>query len=158
MKTLISFCLFSFFSFSLLAQNDSITVTRIFGGFKFEQNGQVLRPNVLLQRMEADQDAHALMKKAKSNLDFGNAFSYAGSFLVGWTLGSFISGGEFNYWPAGIGAAFMAIGIPVSSSALKLAVHAVDRYNANLGGTAFEPGLQLWFGMNTNGIGLSLTF
>lgn len=157
MKTLISCCIF-FISFPLLAQSDSITATKIFGGYKFEQNGEVLRPKVLLDMMEGDQEAYAMMTKAKSNLDVGYVFSYTGSFLVGWTLGTVIGGGEFNYLLAGIGAGCLAIGIPVSSSALKLAVNAVDIYNSNLGGTAFEQGLQLKFGMNTHGIGLSLTF
>jgi hypothetical protein len=158
MKTLFSFSLFFYFSFSLLAQSDSLTATKIFGGYKFEQNEQVLRPKALLDIMEGDQEAHAMMTKAKSNLGVGNVFTYTGSFLVGWTFGTIIGGGEFNYLLAGIGAGCLAIGIPVSSSALKLAVNAVDTYNSNLAGKAVEQGLQLKFGINKNGIGLSLTF
>lgn len=90
-------------TFPLLAQSDSITSTKIFGGYKFEQKGEVLRPKVLQDIMEGDQEAYAMMTKAKSNLDVGNVFSFTGGFLVGWSLGSVIGGGEINYLLAGIG-------------------------------------------------------
>lgn len=158
MKSLILFCLFACFSSFLLAQSDSITTTRIFGGYKFEQNGQVLKSKMLLEIMESDPEAYAMMKKAKSNLDVGSVFAGAGGFLVGWALGTMLGGGEFNPVIAGIGAGCLAIGIPVSSGGSKLAVKAAGIYNSNLEGTAFEQGLQLRFGTSTYGIGLTMTF
>ncbi|MEN8201366.1 MAG: hypothetical protein ABFS28_02140 [Bacteroidota bacterium] len=158
MRNLVLFIFFSAISISLFAQSDSIVATKAFGGYRFEQNGEFLNGKALLQRMEVDQEAYAMMKRAKSNSDIASVLGFAGGFMIGWPLGTAIAGGDPNWVLAGIGAGCLAIGIPLSIQASKGMFQAVELYNSNLNGTYFEQGLLLRLGVATGGVGLTLDF
>ena len=129
MRFLVFTILFSFISVITFAQRDSIIATKAFGGYRFEQKGEVLNGRTLLHRMEADEEAYVLMKRAKSNSDIASVFGFAGGFMVGWPLGTAIAGGDPNWLLAGVGAGFLAIAIPLSIHASKGMAEAVEIFN-----------------------------
>ena len=146
-------------SFTVHAQQDSILATKAaLGGYRFEQSGQFLNGKALLQRMEMDEEAYALMKRAKSNSDIASVLGFAGGLMIGWPLGTAIAGGDPNWLLAGIGAGCLAIAIPVSIVASKSMFEAVEIYNSRLNGSYFEQGLLLRLGLTTGGVGLTLDF
>jgi len=142
----------------VFAQHDSIIATKVFAGYKFEQSGVLLNGKALLRSMEIDQEAYAMLKKAKTNSDIATVFGFAGGLMLGWPLGTAIAGGDPNWLLAGIGAGCLAIGIPLSMSASKGMLRAVDIYNSNLNGTYFEQGLLLKLGLTAHGIGMTVDF
>ncbi|MEP4532050.1 MAG: hypothetical protein ABJ004_03115 [Cyclobacteriaceae bacterium] len=154
--------LFLSFSFLLLAcsfgqSEGEITSKKVFGGYTFSQGDKTLTINQLLSTMKENPEAYDLMKSAKSTTDAANVLGVIGGFMIGWPLGSAIGGGEPNWALAGIGAGVLAVGIPVSISANRKLLNAVDRYNQGLENTSmnYSPKLNLTFG---NGFGLALNF
>ncbi len=158
MRFFVFSILFSIVSISLLAQSDSITATKAFGGYRFEQNGEYLNGKALLQRMVGNEEAYVMMKRAKSNSDISTVLGFAGGLMLAWPVGTAIAGGDPNWIVAGIGAGCLAIGIPLSIRASKGMFQAVEIYNSNLNGTYFEQGLLLRLGITTSGVGLRVDF
>lgn len=158
MRAVLCLFLFSLLSISAFAQSDSIIATKVFAGYKFEHNGTILNPRALLKIMEADPEAYALMKKARTSSDIGTVFAFTGGFLIGWPIGTAIAGGDPNWLLAGIGAGCLAIGIPLSLRASKGIIGSVNLYNSNLRGTYFEQGLRLRLGVATGGVGVTVDF
>jgi len=126
MRFLILSILFAVISISVFAQSDSIIATKAFGGYRFEQNGEYLNGKALLQRLEVDEEAYGMMKRAKSNSDIATVLGFSGGLMLGWPLGTAIAGGDPNWVLAGIGAGCLAIGIPLSISASKGMFRAVE--------------------------------
>lgn len=136
-----------------------IEIEKKFGGYKYTQNGEVMRMHDLADTMKANTEAFNLIKKAKSNTAIATAFSAIGGGLIGWPLGTAIGGGDANWTLAGIGAGLVGIAIPISSSANKKAKQAIDLYNASQNATAhhiFNPEFTVL--ANTNGVGLAVSF
>jgi len=136
-----------------------IEMEKVFGGYKYTQNGTVMKMKDLLKTMESNQQAFDLIKKAQSNNTVASIFGGAGGFLVGWTIGTSLGGGDANWTLAGVGAGLIVIAIPFSSGANKNAKQAVELYNSSLNSTSFyefKPEFKI-IG-NGNGIGLSMNF
>ena len=137
-------------------QTDSIMVEKRIGSV-FTQNGKVLKVRQLLEITKVNPDAYAKMKVAQTNNTAASIFAVAGGFLVGWTLGTAIGGGDPNWVLAGVGGGLIAIGIPFSIGFNKNAKEAVSIYNGGLQ----EPEttkLKLNFGVSNNGIGIRVAF
>jgi hypothetical protein len=99
-----------------------------------------------------------MMKRAKSNSDISTVLGFAGGLMLAWPVGTAIAGGDPNWILAGIGAGFLAIGIPLSMSASKTMFQAVQIYNSKLNGTYFEQGLLLRLGVTSSGVRLRVDF
>ncbi len=136
-----------------------IEMEKVFGGYKYTQNGNQMTMRDLVKTMESNQQAFELIKKAQSNNTLASILGFAGGGLIGWPIGTAIGGGDAEWALAGIGAGLVAIGIPISSSANKKAKHAVELYNSSLNPTSyyeFKPEFKVI--TNGNGIGLSMNF
>ena len=136
-----------------------IEMEKVFGGYKFTQNGKNLKMGELVKTMESNQQAFDLIKKSQSNNTLPSIIGFVGGGLIGWPIGTAIGGGDANWTLAGIGAGLVAIGIPISSSANKKAKQAVELYNSSLNLTSFyefKPEFKVI--ANGNGIGLSMNF
>ncbi|UKM65535.1 hypothetical protein GSB9_02105 [Flavobacteriaceae bacterium GSB9] len=139
------------------AQN--IEMEKVFGGYKYTQNGRLMKMKDLVKTMKSNEQAFDFIKKAQTNYTIASIFGGAGGFLVGWPLGTAISGGDANWALAGVGAGLIAIAIPFSSGANKNAKQAVELYNTSLKSTSFyefKPEFNVI--ANGNGIGLSMHF
>lgn len=143
------------FTSSVFAQtaDNTITYRKVFGGYKFEQNGQALSPKSMLDIFQGNEEAYQAMRKAKSNYDPAMVLSVIGGALVGWPLGTAVGGGDPNWALAAIGGACIIGSIPLGSAFNRHAIRATDLYN----GKDFTPAsAQLYFGPTHDGLGLTL--
>ena len=146
--TTITFC---------TAQN--IEIEKVFGGYKYTQNGNQMTIKDLVKTMENNQQAFDLIQKAQSNNTLASIIGFAGGGLIGWPIGTAIGGGDANWTIAGIGVGLVAIGIPISSSVNKKTKQAVELYNSSLNSTSsneFKHEFKVI--ANGYGIGLSMNF
>jgi len=148
------FTIFIFTSISVagFSQNstDPIYTEEKFGTI-FIQNGQHLNPKKLKRALQYDEEAFAVLKKARGNYGFATVLSFAGGFLIGWPIGTAIGGGDPNWVLAGIGGGLLLATIPLAIAYDKGAKRAVTIYNKNLSQVS---GLRL----TTSEYGLSLVF
>jgi hypothetical protein len=153
-------CVLCFISLSAFSQNhDSIQTTKTSGGYKYELNGNVMTYETMLHAMQNNVEATQLLNKAKGNSGFANVLGYVGGFLVGYPLGTALSGGQANWTLAAIGAGILVVAIPIASSANKNIKQAVDIYNSSLNQTSYkQPDYELKLGLHPNGLGLTLNF
>jgi hypothetical protein len=136
-----------------------IEMKKVFGGYKFSQNNENLTMSNLVKTMESNQQAFELIKKAKSKNSLASIIGFAGGGLIGWPIGTAVAGGEANWTLAGIGAGLLAVGIPISLSAINKAKEAVEIYNSSLNTTSynkFQPEFKII--ANGEGIGLTMNF
>lgn len=136
-----------------------IEMEKVFGGYKYTQNGIMLTMNDLVKTMESNQQAFELIKEAQSCNVLASIIGGAGGALIGFPLGTAAGGGEANWTLAGIGAGLVVIGIPISSKVNKKSKRAVEIYNTGLDTTSFnefKPEFKIL--ANGNGIGLSMRF
>lgn len=144
---------------SLDISAQSIEAHKVFGGYKFEQDGKLLNLNELVTIMSENNNTSKLMKEAKSSLGMAQVISFIGGGLMGYPLGQSLGGGNPNWNLAGIGALITAIAIPISSGANKKMKSAVDIYNDGLNQTShldYKPTITLRGSMNS--FGLVVTF
>jgi len=156
-KTILTLT-FAFVAMTLCVAQQ-IEMKKVFGGYKFMQNGENLTMSNLVKTMESNQKAFELIKKAQSNNTIASIIGFAGGGLIGWPIGAAVGGGDANWTLAGIGAGLIAVGIPISSSANRKAKQAVELYNSSLNSTSFyefKPEFKVI--TNTNGIGFSMSF
>lgn len=100
------------------------------GGYKFYQGQQLLKIKDLKSILKTDELAYREFKSANSSSTIGSIFSYAGGFLIGWSVGTAISGREKANWtPAAIGAGLVGISIPFAIKANKKVKKAVETFN-----------------------------
>jgi len=138
-------------------QNDSILIenNRI-----YKQNDVALRPKQLLEITEINPEAYKEMKIAKSNSDFSMVLGFAGGFMIGWTLGTVLGGGEPMWILGGVGAGLLVLTIPLATGYKKHAKNAVDIYNSGLNSppNTANRKVNLDMGITTNGFGLVMSF
>ena len=143
---------------SAQAPNDQITVKNVFGGVQFFQNGKKLTVGKMVKIMENNEAAYAKIKSAQSNKTLSSVFGIPGGFLLGWSLGSALAGGEPNWVLTGVGAGLVVVSIPFGINSNKQSVAAVDIYNEGLKTTSFVNNIEGRFCFKGNAIGLILTF
>jgi len=123
-------------------------------GTKIYQDGKLIGIKELTKITSSHKIANDFALKAKTNKGFSDVFGGVGGFLVGWSIGTKIGGGEFNnnLFYAGLGV--IAVGIPFSIGMTKNAKKSVEAYNGNTG-VSF---VQYSVIANSKGLGLSLNF
>jgi hypothetical protein len=149
------------FCLSMFSQtkNDTITTTKISGGYKFELNNKVLTVPEMMNLIQTNPDALQYMQKAKSSGGVANVLAFAGGACIGWPVGRALAGGEFNWTMIGIGCGLVAVAIPIVNSANKNAKIAVDVYNQGIRKTSQNKNpIELKLGLNQNGVGLTMNF
>jgi len=142
---------------TLKAQEPSRIETKQSFGVIFLQNGKKLSPRQLLEITKDNPEAYEEMKIAKSNSDIGAIFGAAGGFLVGYSLGSAISGGDPEWTIGGVGAGLILLSIPFTSKYSKHAKLAVEMYNRSLSENRMKK-VDFNFGLTRTGIGITLNF
>ena len=134
-------------------------IKKVFGGYKYYQNGENLRMGKLVKIMEPNPQVSQLIKRAQSNNSIAYVIGLAGGGLIGWQIGTNSAGGDANWTLAGIGAGLIAVGIPISLSVDKKKKQAVELYNSSLNSAThneFKPEFKII--TYENGIGLTMTF
>jgi len=117
----------SFFLFFLIlsCSAQKINSEKVFGGYKFTQNGETLNFNQLLEQVSSNEQSKKLVRSAKSKSGFSVALASVGGALIGFPIGASIGGGDPVWALAGVGAALWGISFPIASSAGKQAKEAV---------------------------------
>ena len=136
-----------------------IEMEKMFGGYKYTQNGKRMTMGDLVNTMESNANALEFIKKARTNNTFASILGGAGGALVGFPIGQSLGGGDANWTLAGIGAGLIIVAIPISSSANKKAKQAVEFYNSSLNPSSyyeFKPEFKII--ANGSGIGLTMNF
>lgn len=137
---------------------DTITATRVFGGYRFEQNGKPLALNTMANMMKDDAEAGGYLKKARTSASIANVLGYAGGFLIGYPIGTAIGGGKPAWALAVVGCGLVVIALPLSSAAGRDAKTAADIYNANRRNLSFNQKCDLRLGLSATGLLLRLRF
>lgn len=143
---------------STVCNGQEIEMKKVFGSYKFALEGEKISMRKIVDLMEPNYKAAALMKKAHKNRLLGGIIGGAGSALVGWNLGIAASkNGNPNWVMAGLGAGLIVVSIPIHTNANKNAKKAVEMYNSSLDASAsFNPEFKVL--ANRNGIGLGIRF
>ncbi len=158
-KSVIVFILIAFsISLSFAQSSDSFTIKKSFGSYQIYKGEQVIRMNKVVKAFESNELAYLQIKSAQSTNTLSKIISYPGAFMIGWSLGAALAGGEPNWMIGGVGAGLLAISIPISISSAKKAQQAIDTYNSGLQTSSFWDKKELRFALTGNGIGLLLTF
>lgn len=155
LATLILICISN--SFGQTGDN-SIVMTKGFGGYQFYQHDSKLSISQLVKTMESNEQAHKQIKSAQTNNTFATIIGGAGGFMVGYPLGAALGGGDPNWTMAGIGAGLIVVSIPLTQKFNKQAKAAVDTYNNDLQARSFLNKKEVNLGFSGNGLGLRLTF
>ncbi|ADR20950.1 hypothetical protein MATR_14240 [Marivirga tractuosa] len=132
---------------------------KVFGGYKYIQEGKPLNIHQLEEIMEPLPDAYKHIKKAKTNNTLATIVGYTGGFLIGWPVGTALAGGDPNWGLAGIGAGVLVLAIPFTSSYSKNVERAIGIYNSSLKSSAYlkrKPELKLI--ASGNGLGIRMVF
>ena len=137
---------------------DSISIKKVFGGYQFYQEGKRLNMKQLVNTMKPNEQAYQMIKSAQSTNTIATILGFAGGFMVGWTLGTSLGGGDPNWTVAGIGAGLIIVAIPVSQKFNKKARQAVNTYNSQLQASSFWNKNELRFLTTGNGVGFVLNF
>ncbi len=145
-------------SFSLI-NAQKIDIEKVFGGFKYTQNEELISIGDLVTIMDNNTEALDILKKGRTNRSFAGVLGFAGGALIGWPIGTSLGGGDANWTLAGIGAGLVAISIPIATKSNKKINQAVELYNASLNGTSYN-GFNPEFNViaNANGVGFSMNF
>jgi hypothetical protein len=139
----------------MLCNAQTIEIEKVFGGYKYTQNGEKLKISDLESTFKNNTKSLGLLKKAKTSYIFSSILNFSGGFLIGYPLGQSLSSKDANWTLAGIGAGLSIIGITISSRANKKVAEAVELHNSSLKSTSFYEFKVIG---NQNGIGLSLNF
>ncbi len=129
MKYIFTPTIILLFAISSFAQSESITITKVFGGYKYSQANKPLTVKQLGSVLQANPEASKLFQQAKPNGTAATIFGVAGGFLVGWPIGTAIAGGNPSWELAGIGAGLIVVSIPFNNAFNKKTKEAVSIYN-----------------------------
>ena len=145
----------------VIAQDDKeqIDIIRVFGGYKYTQNGRDLKMKQLVNKMKYDEMAYPKIKSARLNNTLSTVFGATGGFLIAYPIGTAIANGEPNWTLAYIGAGLIVVSIPISLLGNKKAAKAIHIYNENRTDQAFlQPRPILRFNLTGPGLGFTLQF
>lgn len=138
--------------------NDSISAKKVFGGYQFSQGGKRLKVNQLVNAMKPNEQAYNKIKSAKSTYTLATIIGGAGGFMVGYTIGTAIGGGDPNWVMAEIGAGLIVVSIPITLSYNKKAKEAVDTFNDGFKTSSYWNKSELKMTLTGNDIGFTLRF
>ncbi len=142
------------------AQNvsDSISIKKVFGGYQFYQGDEILNMNQITATLNSNELALKQLKSARVSSIIAYIFTYAGGYLVGWTIGTALRGDDPEWIMAGMGAGLIAVGIPFNLLYINKVKQAVDTYNGGYKKTSFWDNSELKLSYTANGVGLTLNF
>lgn len=141
------------------SENDSIIIKNgALGGQSYYLNSKRLSAAQLSTMMKPNEQAFKYINTGRTLNTFGNILGVAGGFMVGYTLGRAMVGGEINWTIPLIGAGLVVVSLPLNASGNKKIRSAVELYNQGLGKTSFLNKTQWKLACTNNGIGIVVNF
>jgi len=136
--------------------SDSIEIKQRLGKV-FLQHGKLLSTGELYSILNSTDESEKEVTKAKANLAPMYIFSYAGGFMIGWTLGTAIAHGKPQWALAAGGAALICCAIPFQIGYNHHILKAVTIYNSSLKKIGLkQPVFE--FGLSRQGFGFEINF
>lgn len=161
-KFSITLLLFIFSANIIFAQSkqDTISYTKVFGGYKYTEGTRLLDFKSLSTILKQNKDAYKLYKSANGYGTVAQLLSGAGGAFIGWPIGQYISTGKAEWQLAAIGTACVAVAIPFAILAENKLNKSVNIYNSNinknLSNSQSNTEIKLTF--SGNALGLNITF
>ena len=137
---------------------DTITLERVFGGYKYFQYGNRLSMSEVVDILEDNYDAHVQLKAASVNYRLSNMFGVVGGLMMMYPPVSTLAGGEPLWLLAGIGAGLVIAAIPISKLAARQEKEAITMYNRQLKEPDLKPEAKIQLSKTTYGFGIVLLF
>lgn len=122
--------LFAFILFAVTTCAQTVNDSLWMEGSRIMNRDYEITPAAALDIMKSSPEACVEMRKAKANRTFSNVLGAAGGFLVGFSLGQMIGGGDPNWTMTAIGGGVILAGIPFAVSYKHHARTAVSIYNS----------------------------
>lgn len=146
-------------SFSAFSQNesDSIQITKKSGAYVFTLHGEVLSLRKLDNIMINNAECISYLKKANTSTTLGQIVSFAGGFMIGYSLAPVLRSESPNLGLTFLGGIVTLISIPISLSAYKNMYKAVRIYNNGVSSLQNES-YKINVGVNQNGLALVIRF
>lgn len=119
-------------TFPVVVQAQEITIEKKWYGTFYEQEGERLNLTEIQEILQSNEEAFEQVRLARKNYTISNILSSAGSALLGYATGAAISGENFEWGTAGIGAGLVAFSIPFDLQFRNLTKRGIDQYNAAL--------------------------
>ena len=138
--------------------SDSIYVLSQGLGNRYIHGERIISFYQLSDIMKDNELATAAMQSAKNHKTLSMIVGGTGGFLLGWSLGAALGGGEVNWLLAGAGGGLILLSIPFEVRANKDARDAVDFYNSGLANRSSFNKPYLELGTGTNGLSLIWRF
>lgn len=145
------------FQGELLAQQNQRPIEKTHKKGVYKYNNTRLSPKQLMELTESNPVAYRQMKKAKSHYDLATIFGTIGGGVVGWAIGSSISGKDFNFGLLTVGGIFIACSIPFIIDYKNRSKIAVEHYNSRLNMSEYKT-IDYKLAFTGNGLGLVVSF
>jgi hypothetical protein len=110
-------------------QDSVLQVESTFWGIRYLKGRQQLSFKEVGAMLASNPDAYALYKKAKTNYVVGNAVGLAGGALIGYSVGSALTGSSPHWSVAAVGAGILLVAIPFNNGFHRRIRQAADTYN-----------------------------
>jgi hypothetical protein len=111
------------------SQQNEIEFRNSFFGMQFYQDGKKISMPEVARIIQPNEAAFKYISSAKTNNTVAGIFGAIGGALIGFPLGTAVSGGDPNWTLAAVGSGFIVASIPFSVTATKKARTAVALYN-----------------------------
>ncbi|MCC7332984.1 MAG: hypothetical protein IT232_10305 [Flavobacteriales bacterium] len=137
-KLLLLLTLLLFTETSLKAQEstDTIQINKTFFGTVFKLNDKPLKPKQINNMMKNYPEAYDEMTKARDLHIASDIIGGVGGFLVGWSVGSAVSGGKISPNMFRLGAVLIGVSIPFHIFYDKKTTKVVRNYNQHIVSTS----------------------
>ncbi len=154
---LLLFLLFSFISHPAISQDTSQdTIIILKKGRVLMHQYNVLSLYEIDQLMKTNANAYPVFLHAKKQRSASMIMGGFGGAFIGFPLGQMIAGSDPYWWMMGVGGALILLSIPLSNYNKDM-IRAVEIYNEGIR-TKNEVKTELSFGLQPNGIGITLRF
>jgi len=141
------------------SSNDSIQIIKINTNYRYEHQGHFLNLQQMTQIMKTDKEATKYLKSAKLSNGISVIFEFAGGFLIGYPIGTYITGKGANISMLAVGIGFLVVNIPINIATKRNLTKAINSYNTSISGTGLiNNTYDLHMGFTQNGIGITLRF
>lgn len=138
--------------------NDTISIKKIFGGYKFYQGDQRVTMNQLVKAMKPNEQAYQQIKSAQSLYNITMVLNCAAGGMIGWTLGTATGGGEPNWTLAVAGVGLAIVAIPVSINFNNKVTQAAETYNLGLRTSSYRNKTEYNLLLTGYGIGFIISY
>lgn len=140
-------------------QSDSLYLKSNFWGNKFFKGDTIYSINSVLEELAASEDPYNLMLNAKKDFVFAQILGATGGLLIGFPIGTSLTGGEPNWTMARIGVGIALISIPISINFKKKANQALREFNSSMVGKYNQKSNPHYsLGINGNGLNFLIRF